>query len=348
MTMTSTFHAALVAGLVLASCAAFAGPKYPNNGSIGEEANRASDWYRQCMRVEHATPPASDLTARRAGKCNATAMYYDKRSQAVTSAAEWNKVRECALTSSDNGVLMMLHANGYGVAKNPDLAIKYACSLDGAAVAEMEARVGHLASGSGANTGKPFDLCDDITSGYMGAVCSSISERQNGKVRAARLARYERALPPTSKPAFKTLQAAADAWALKRQDEESDMQGTAAAGLAIDSGEHERELFLDDLLGLSSAKLPQFTAADYSALDADLNRSYQALLATPSKQKDQEDRIGDSTVTRTGVRATERAWLAYRNAWAAYLTATPSPVDPASIQALLTQRRIKQLSRIAY
>jgi hypothetical protein len=50
-------------------------------------------------------------------------------------------VRACALATNNNAVLMMLYANGYGVARDTDRAIHHACILDFIAKSEMEHRI---------------------------------------------------------------------------------------------------------------------------------------------------------------------------------------------------------------
>jgi hypothetical protein len=126
----------------LAVCAAApvpAAPGYPTTQTFGVPFSTDEAWYRQCMRVEHAVAPAADTTTAASATCDASALYYRKRSQAATSPAEWKMVRECALARGDNAVLMMLYANGFGVPRDTDIALHYACSLDFAAKAEMEA-----------------------------------------------------------------------------------------------------------------------------------------------------------------------------------------------------------------
>ena len=316
----------------------------------GQVINQDDAWYQQCLRVEYIKQPAPDLHAMAgsAPKCDANELYYNKRNQAITSSAEWRKVRDCAVATSDNSVLMMLYANGFGVAKNPDLAIRYACSLDGVAQAEMQARVAHLLGSATYGRRKPFDFCDDITSGRNGAICAWIDERQNAKVRRARLSGFSKKLTPQVRAAFTTLQEAAALFAETMSDNERDMHGTGAVGFALQAKGKQSDLFVKDILDASNGILPRYTAEEYASLDATLNVTYESVLHTPSKQEGDDERIGFSTVTRTGVKQTERAWLAYRDAWVAYVAAASINWDPISVKALLTQRRIKQLLVIAY
>jgi uncharacterized protein YecT (DUF1311 family) len=317
-----------------------AGP-YPNTSNFGVPFSKDEDWYQQCMRVEKLT---SEPAARKApAGCDATDLYYRKRSQARTSPAEWDQVRACANATGNHAVLMMLHANGYGVARDTDRAIHHACSLDFTAKAEMAGRIDHLARGLG--PGKPFDQCDDITSGYMGAICAGLRESQDRRVREARLERAARALPAASQKALAKLRLAADAYAKAGAGEE-DMQGTAAAGLAVQHEAGLREEFMQAALDTIDGKLPAASAETFAERDRQLNQLYQTVMTAPSRQQDSPDRIGDSTITHADVRQAERAWLAYRDAFAAFCASLPSGSDAAAIKTLLTTQRIAQLRKV--
>jgi uncharacterized protein YecT (DUF1311 family) len=324
---------------LLAACAAApvpAAPGYPTTQTFGVPFSTDEAWYRQCMRVEHATALAADGTHAPDATCDASGLYYQKRSQAVTSPAEWKTVRECALARGDNAVLMMLYANGFGVPRDTDIAIHYACSLDFAAKAEMEGRVAHLANGLPA--GAVFDQCDDITSGRMEAVCADIRHSQAGRVRAARLDRVARAMPASALPAFRKLRAAAEAYA-SAASAEVDMQGTAAAALAIEHEEKLREQFTRAVLDVLDNKLAAHPPADTARLDGALNAAYQTLMNAPG-------RIGDSTIERSDVRKVERLWLAYRDAFVAFRSHLPAGPAPDDITALLLEQRIAALKKL--
>ena len=338
--------AALAAALAW-SCAAGATAAYPNTQGFGVEFAKSEDWYRHCMRALRAAPPPAP--ARRGTlRCNATDLYYLKRDQQATSAAEWRQVRDCAAATGDDAVLMMLHANGYGVPRDADRAIYHACRLD-AAKAEMELRVGYLASPAAASAAHPFahpfDLCDHITSGRMGGVCAAIGKGRDDRVRAARLDRFAAPLSPKARQAFARLRMAAAAFT-RKSAREVDMTGTGGPGFTFrHSGRRDGE-FLDTLLKAANGTLLHATAAQFAELDRELNEAYRALLALPSEQDNHPERIRGSTVAREDVRSTERAWLAYRDAWEPFLMAAGLPADLTSVKAALTRQRIAQLKAI--
>lgn len=324
------YLATLAACIMLPAAAA----PYPNSGSFGVPFSKDEAWYRQCMRVEKQPSPKPAAGAPAA--CNAGDLYYRKRSQAVASQAEWDGVRACAVAHDDHAVLMMLYANGFGVPRSTDSAIHHACQVD-AAKAEMAGRIEHLAN---LPANAVFDQCDDITSGRMGTVCASIRGAQDGRDRGKRLDRVAATLPAAARAAFQRLQAAAGRYALAA-GAETDMQGTAAPSFVIQREEKMRAQFAQAVLDAASGKLPPASPQEAAARDRELNAVYQKLMAAPSPQQDWPDRLGDTTIERKDVRAAERAWIAYRDAFTAF--AAQLKADANAVNALLTGQRIAAL-----
>ncbi|MEH6436894.1 lysozyme inhibitor LprI family protein [Massilia sp. DD77] len=325
--------------------AAFAAAPYPNTSHFGVPFSEDEAWHRQCRRVEQRAAPGYPLPgAGPAAPCDAGAMYYAKRGQAGTSAAEWKQVRACALARGDHAVLAMLYANGFGVERDLDVAIHHACSMDNVAKAEMEGRVAHLA---GMHPGSDvFDQCDDITSGAMGTVCAGIRETRDERVREARLDRLARSLPHAARASFGAVRAAAERY-VEASAGERDMQGTGAPGFVLAQQGRLREQFMQAALDAVGGKLPRATPAQAQQLDRELNRVYREVMALPSKQDNWPDRIGDSTISRADIRTTERRWIAYRDAFTAFAAENGAGSNGAAVEALLTRQRIAALRRLA-
>ena len=317
-------------------------PLYPNTEGFGVPFDKGEDWHRHCMRAARLAPPPAPVKP--AMRCDATSRYYLKRDQASTSPGEWRQVQACAEANGNDAVLMMLSANGYGAPRDLERAIYHACKLD-TAKAEMEGRVAYLASPAAATDGQPFDLCDHITSGRMGGVCSAISEDRDDRVRGARLERFAASLPAPARQPFGRLRQAAEAFAAKSVHE-VDMSGTGGAGFASRHTGRRDEEFMETLLKAASGKLPRASAQELAQLDRQLNVHYQKVMRIPSEQENHPERIRYSTVEREAVRSTERVWLAYRDAWRPFLAAAGLRADPISVQAMLTRQRIAQLKRI--
>ena len=88
-------------------------------------------------------------------------------------------------------------------------------------------------------------------------------------------------------------------------------------------------------------------AQDAAARDRELNEVYRALMAAPSPQRDWPGRLGDTTIERKDVRAAERAWIAYHDAFAAFAAQLRPAAPPATVDALLTGQRLAALKAIA-
>jgi uncharacterized protein YecT (DUF1311 family) len=325
--------------LLAAPVFAAASAPYPNTSAMGVGHAESTAWYATCLKVKDAAPPPADLPAPSAvaslQQCQANELYYDTKSMSSPKPADWRPARHCAMATHNSAVLMMLYQNGQGVQKAPLLALKYACSID-AAPAEMQGRIEHLqqinASGSGM-----IDLCDDITSGYMMGVCSAIDARQKQRVRAQATDKVSAGMPAVAQASLQKLQAAASKFADARAAHETDLSGTARAALSIAARTAELDLLAQDVRGYEAGKLPaSMSKAQVAALDKELNAIYGKLMKKPA-----ETYAG--AVGKDGIRATQRLWLAYRDAWMNFGAVRYPSVTSETWAGLLTARRNAQL-----
>ena len=312
---------------------------YPNTSAMGVGHAESTAWYASCLKVKDAAPPSADLPAPSAvaslQQCQATDLYYDTKSMSSPKPADWRPVRHCAMATQNSAVLMMLYQNGQGVQKDPQLALKYACSID-AAPAEMQGRIEHLQQINASGRGL-IDLCDDITSGYMMGVCSAIDARQKQRVRAQATEKVSAAMPAVAQAALQKLQAAAGKFADARAAHETDLSGTARAALSIAARTAELDLLAQDVRAYEAGKLPAgMSKAQAAALDKELNALYGKLMKKPA-----ETYAG--AVDKDGIRATQRLWLAYRDAWVNFGAARYPSVTGDTWAGLLTARRNAQL-----
>ncbi|GGY12134.1 DUF1311 domain-containing protein [Massilia dura] len=268
--------------------------------------------------------------------CNPLGKYYD----ALQSAGpDWQAVHRCAVQDRNEAVLMMLYANGYGVPRDIDRAITHACRVDGAQ-AETEGRLEHLQRMKAGQDRQPFDLCDDITSGMMGGFCAGVAENAQGARRNAALTKLGAPFTPAQRTRFAALRKAADAFARSVGENETDLSGTARAALSIGAQAAVQDELLADLRAAEAGKLPGGTEAGFTAADKGLNDVYRNVMALPA---DDQGRVGHTTVTKSDIRTTQRAWIAYRDAWTAFAQARYPAVPAAAWKARLTGRRAAQL-----
>src|ERR1700709_2476803 len=106
---------------------------------------------------------------------------------------------------------MMLYANGFGTVQNIDLAIALACK-NWHAPMERDGRVAHLNGLRTITGGDPFDLCDDITSGFMEGAGAGRAEERAAVERERELAKLTARWPVADLDAFRRLRSFADAF----------------------------------------------------------------------------------------------------------------------------------------
>jgi uncharacterized protein YecT (DUF1311 family) len=142
-------------------------------------------------------------------------------------------------------------------------------------------------------------------------------------------------VPAAAREAFAALRKAAYAFADARGGAEVDMSGTARAAMSIGAEEETRAQFSKLLTDLLGGKVPSGTPAEARAADAALNAMWKRLAARGEQVQD------GGTVTLAEVRGSQRAWLKYRDAFAAFARAAGRPTD--GIVAAVTAARTAQL-----
>ncbi len=252
--------------------------------------------------------------------CRSEDLYYG-----IGRPADPARARQCALLErqtvqdssnlfSGDTMLMTIYANGVGAARNLDLAIALACQIGGAP-AEQDGRVTHFAKLKAEHwTGTDFSFCDDVTSGLAAGYCAAhearIADARRQQSFASLTARWSEA----DRRAFAALQKAEKVFADTRADNEVDMSGTARAAMSIDEKQGQDDDFLGMLRSLAENKAPTFTPQQLEAADAKLNAVYRQV-------QQRADPSPWGTVTKDGIRSTQRAWLRYRDAWTAFVAA---------------------------
>lgn len=296
-----------------------------------------------CKKVEALEPPAKDLPTKaekaKLSGCDSEALYYG-----IDEDQDPVKARKCAFLELNRGegnafggeaLLMMIYANGKGVPRNFDLATKFACELDGAP-AELEGRLEHIAKMKAGTDKGELDVCDDVTSGMMEGMCAGHAERIASVAREERVGKVAGMLP---KAELAKLDDAAKAFFDSRSDVEVDQSGTGRNAFVTEERAKLEDGLVDALELLAKKSPPAAKAEDFKAADAELNKAYSSIM----KKKDFEY----GTVTRDGIRDTQRLWIPYRDAFVA-LAAKAEPAVPADAwRAWLTKQRIEMLRDFA-
>lgn len=351
---TKIMTAGAVALAALALCG-FAG----QNGYFGEPDGRNygdpqfAKSQALCRAVRDRAPPPRDVpdaaTAQALKGCSSEALYYG-----IGIPADPAKARQCAILEMSDpdkqyepfagvGMLMTIYANGRGAKKDLDLAVHMACAVWGAPVDNDNLVQALDARRRGGPADEPFDYCPDVTPGasnVSGPVCVAHEARQAQPVRAARLAVLTRDFSPAAHKAYEALNAAQARFIEVRQANEAP-PGAMNRAAPLWISEEALDAHVEQLEQLAGAA--RVTAdGGLRVQDKTLNRIYGVAMGElPARQ---EAQAGD--ITRDGVRETERAWLAYRDAWLAFAPVAWPKASTEALAARLTRDRVGQLACI--
>jgi uncharacterized protein YecT (DUF1311 family) len=300
---------------------------------------------QDCEKVKISDFPAKDLPLaadRVLAKTEPAYHYY----YGIGVPVDYVKARHLAFiemeTEDDGGqafegssVLIMIYANGFGVKRNLDLCIRMACANYIGAQAETEARVQHLKDiGSGASK-KVFDLCDDISSGYMMGRCQSIDSEKRGIKRKSTVDSLIRDWPQKDRAAYERLYKAALSFFDKRSTLEVDLSGTARAVFELAESDSLEDHFKTEIFRAGHCSFTNYSSQDLIKADKELNILYSKIIHN-------KDSVWGS-ISREGVRITQRQWIRYRDAWVVFGAARCPGMSADSWKTLITKERIGQL-----
>lgn len=315
-------------------------------------APREKKWKQICSQVT-AQPLPERSSARLESEswlshCNAEELYYGFDRPADPVAALQCAYYERAHPQPERGdpfygpgVLAMLYANGKGVPRDYDLAIRFACENSWAAEVEMELRVGHLEFLRDTHaTTSDFDLCDDGTSGLTEGACESVVQGFADAKRQKELNAIGASWPSQVKQAFKALQEAENAFEDARTGNEVDLSGTGRAAFELEERGRLRDQFLINLRRFAKGDLPEASSVAGRAVDGKLDDVYQQIQQSPAS----DWRWG--TIKPSGIRETERAWLKLCDAWVEFGRVAYPSLSADRIRTQLNRLRLHQLQSL--
>ncbi len=303
-----------------------------------------TEWQKTCDRVANVPFPPGDRPTPADRKalqnCGSYGLYYG-----FDQPPDPRRARLCAYDEMDrdqddgpfNGkaMLMTIYANGVGARRNLDLAIRLACETGGAP-AEIEGRVDHLTKLRAENwQGNDFSLCDDITSGYMAGFCADHANRFASRTRMERLERLQSRWSGADRREFALLRKTSLQYFEIHSGNEVDQSGTARAALSIEDAAAREDDFMETLEKLEKGTFPAYSGQQFRDADAKLNAFYQRV------QKKSDPEWG--TITKEGIRETQRMWIRYRDAWVRFCGRKYPRYSPDSIRTELTLKRINEL-----
>lgn len=256
--------------------------------------------------------------------------------QVAKNQASWDDYRLCVLSQRDvdGNALAEIYANGWGVKRNPKMAIAMLCHAS-SVPAELQGMVDEIyKTKDQATLNPPFRFCDHITSGMNAGMCAAQKQSVSEADRAVETANYANKYTAAQQSRFSELQKAAKDYFNEHATSEQDMSGTARGAIAISESERMQADFLQTIKSFEEGTFPD--SRNFPQADREMNTLYTNVLAHFNAPK-----MG--TVKADGIRTTQRKWLVYRDAWTKFAAARYPKISSDTINAWTTQQRIETL-----
>jgi hypothetical protein len=292
-------------------------------------------------------PPAfqNPMTTTDLQKCDEQALYYG-----FEHAVDPASALQCAYFQRAHpgpniadpfygpGVLAMLYANGKGVSRDYNLAIRFACEITWSDEAETRLRAQRLEELRNARAQTTtFDLCDDGISTIMAGACAHVqwqlAERKRTEQQTAITAKWS----SEAKWAYDRVDATEKAFQYARAGNEIDQTGSSRNVFVATEASLLGEQKIINLRELSGGIIPQASSAHAAASDEELAAVYEQILQLPA------DTWTRTTVRPDGVRTTQHAWLEMRDAWVDFGRIAYPNVSAERIRVRITRQRIHQM-----
>jgi uncharacterized protein YecT (DUF1311 family) len=309
-----------------------------------------------CQKYAKVSVPQSDVPNEQESKNLPCAGFDDILSPTLT-ADDAVIARKCAFVQIDQSkikgeadfgisgevVLIMAYANGIGVKKNLDVAIHFACALDGNEHwrDSQDDLVTALNMKKTANdNSKIFDVCDHAA-GPIGSQCIA-RDRFRAEIKFEEKFReiqikWSKSEIYLWQNMFKLF----SKYVFQRSISEIDGRGTAYTSMVESDEKDQKGAFFSDVLNFFSGKTPKFIPGEFAKADRELNEVYKQTLKNILDNTDQGTGISVDAVKKT-----QRAWIKFRDAWVAFAKEKFPSTNPEVWLLWLTQNRTKMLLQI--
>lgn len=244
-------------------------------------------------------------------------------------------IRECGDLASPDSMcareLAEQFANGDGVERNYEVAEYLLChAAVGMADAETEGMLEHLQKMKSGEETAELHYCDHVTSGYGSGYCANLEWEALMPKLESRLAKFPKSVRDAAN-AFVSAET-------KRIGEQS-KGGTGYTAITLGAEMESKQNVVDALERWRSTRANATTSEEAKQADSELNAEYRAA---------QKEIAEDFPEWKTYLRNAQRAWIAYRDAFAAYYVArwhgaAADEVLRREIVTALTRERTTQL-----
>lgn len=257
---------------------------------------------------------------------------------------DMEKYRKCLYTQAQPkysyNYLAEIYANGWGVPRQPMLALAFVCHASDVP-AELNYQVTTLYNTRHEKQlKKEFKFCDHITSGRSIYECSGTEEKVATIKRKVKLDQLLANWSEQHKKEYQALALKAEKYWKSHAYDELDMSGTLAPTTAMNSVADARETFLADLVAFEKGKYSA-KKGDYHALMKAINKNYQILMNKPHV-------VLFGTVSRDAVKVTQNSWLAYRDSYLELIKQRYPSIPHNDVMAQIATTRLAELKEIIH
>lgn len=308
---------------------------------------RCEEVKKACSQVDSVIIPKSDgpteIEKKNLKGCSSKEEYYG-----YGKPPDLIKARKCAYleyeqgdsmdeTFSGSSILIMIYANGTGVKKSIDLALKLACDDGKGQVAEYESHILHLERLR--DSEDKFDFCDDSESRLMTGRCAAKDAEISRLEREGKLAKLLSTWSVSEQQQFEKLQTVWQSH-VSISDEEVSRDSTIGILDSIYEKNAKQEQFLNSLINFERGKFPLYSEKEFAQTDRELNFVYRKI-----QNATEDEIIGYSwdTITKEKIKHVQRSWIQYRDAWVEFAKHKYPTVSAASWKTMLTRERVEQL-----
>lgn len=294
-----------------------------------------------CASVKQADPPAADhptaAEEKSLDKCSSLDAYYG-----LGEAADPVKARKCAYAEIDRGstfalggraILTMIYANGKGVTRNYDVALKIACAINDSP-GDAAGRIYELNRMRKMKTQSNFDICSHSAAHDLYEQCAILGARFDKIDRDKQLDDMIASWSAADQKAFRAF------WA--EGEKFSKVQASNAINLESTFEVQEETFWLDHIID----SIKQFDGGDLPRHSADeAKKAQEEEVATYAKTQT-GDKAQWGTVTRDSVKTSEEEWHRYLNAWITFGKQRYPSVTDDSWKTWLYQERANMLTKV--
>jgi uncharacterized protein YecT (DUF1311 family) len=228
-----------------------------------------------------------------------------------------DKARRCCLAHGDcNRELGIVYANGWGTKRDYDAATYFLCRAgEEMAPFEQWGMLAHVQEMRGDDAPEDLTYCEHVTSGRGQFFCEQLAGNAAGIEENRKTEAVAKDFDEATKAAAAKLEAAANTFSQEQSGFEAyeSRGGTAYPALALAAQNAAFSAHVERFVEWSRQRAPKADAAALARADAELNRVYkEARAKTEACPLCNEGDAGE----RDALRDAQRAWLAYRDAFA--------------------------------